>query len=281
MARPHIMFVQAQMIPWSSGCHGGLHADVHSKVLSRDDVDGSATTIIRYPAGWSRRAPHSLSCHEEFLVLDGSIRINGRQYDKHAYGFFPAAYPREQASSPHGAVLLTMFYGVPKAVEGAAAGFDEKLLVAHVDPLLMDWDPGLVDPQLSKGVAIKPLRTDPYTGETSFLYCSPPHRVPPGMAKPQWTHPMVEELYTLEGDYVWGDLGRMQRGGYCWWREDIYHGPAGTDTGYNLFVRTVNGPLVNTFDTVKKPFTWNPEHKPILPPELAPYGQPLPFAPNY
>ena len=138
MARPHIMFVQAQMIPWSSGCHGGLHADVHSKVLSRDDVDGSATTIIRYPAGWSRRAPHALSCHEEFLVLDGSIRINGRQYDKHAYGFFPAGYPREQASSPHGAVLLTMFYGVPKAVEGAAAGFDEKLLVAHVDPLLMD-----------------------------------------------------------------------------------------------------------------------------------------------
>ena len=120
MARPHIMFVQAQMIPWSSGCHGALHADVDSKVLSHDEIDGSATTIIRYPAGWSRRAPHSLSCHEEFLVLDGAIRINGRQYDKHAYGFFPAGYPREQVSSPHGAVLLTMFYGVPKTTESAA-----------------------------------------------------------------------------------------------------------------------------------------------------------------
>lgn len=281
MARPHIMFVQSQMIPWSAGCHGQLHPDVQSKMLSMDDVDGSATSIIRYPAGWDRQGRHALSVHEEFLVLDGEIHINGRLYEKHTYGFLPAGYPRHTSSSPRGAVLLTMFYGRPQVVSMANDSFDDKLLVEYVNPLLMDWDPGLVDPQLAKGVAIKPLRTDPYTGETSFLYCSPPHRVPPGMAKPQWTHPMVEELYTLEGDYVWGDLGRMQRGGYCWWREDVYHGPSGTDTGYHLFVRTVNGPLVNIFDTEKKPFTWDPEHRPILPPELAAYGQALPQLPNY
>jgi hypothetical protein len=73
----------------------------------------------------------------------------------------------------------------------------------------------------------------------------------------------------------------MQRGGYCWWRENMWHGPAGTDTGYNLFVRTVNGPLVNRFATEKKPFSWNPPHRPILPPDLAPYGQPLTKTPNY
>jgi hypothetical protein len=281
MARPHIMFVQSQMIPWSTGLHGEGRSDVESKILSRDDTDDSSTVIVRYPAGWQRQQPEHLLTHEEFLVLDGSLSINGREYAKHSYGFLPAGYVRERAESTHGAVLLTMFYGTPRLGPGASAGFDEKLLVEYVNPLLMEWDPGLVDPQLSKGVAIKPLRTDPYTGETSFLYCSPPHRVPPGMAKPQWTHPMVEELYTLEGDYVWGDLGRMQRGGYCWWRENMYHGPAGTDTGYHLFVRTVNGPLVNTFDTVKKPFSWDPPHRPILPPELQAYGQPLPPQPNY
>ncbi|MFO1456621.1 MAG: hypothetical protein U1F18_10300 [Steroidobacteraceae bacterium] len=281
MARPHILFVQAQMIPWARGLHGDARHDVESKLLSRDDVDRSSTCILRYPPGWSRPAPQHLAVHEEFLVLDGAIRINGRLYEKHSYGFLPAGYPRERAESPQGAVLLTMFYGEPLLGGGPAPGFDAKLLVEYVNPLEMEWDPGLVDPQLSKGVAIKPLRTDPYTGETSFLYCSPPHRVPPGMAKPQWTHPMVEELYCLEGDYVWGDVGRMQRGGYCWWREDVYHGPAGTDTGYNLFVRTVNGPLVNHFDTVKKPFRWDPPHRPILPPELQPYGQPLPPSPNY
>ena len=193
----------------------------------------------------------------------------------------PAGYPRERASAPDGAVLLTMFYGEPRAAAGAGSDYDPKLLVEYVDPLTMDWDPDLVDPQLAKGVAIKPLRTDPYTGEVSFLYCSPPHRVPPGMAKPQWTHPMVEELYVLEGEYVWGDLGRMRRGGYAWWRENVYHGPAGTDTGYNLFVRTIGGPLVNVFATEKKPFTWRPEHRPALPDELKPYGQPLALPPNY
>ena len=200
MARPHILFVQAQMIPWARGLHGDARHDVESKLLSRDDVDRSSTCILRYPPGWSRPAPQHLAVHEEFLVLDGAIRINGRLYEKHSYGFLPAGYPRERAESPQGAVLLTMFYGEPLLGGGPAPGFDAKLLVEYVNPLEMEWDPGLVDPQLSKGVAIKPLRTDPYTGETSFLYCSPPHRVPPGMAKPQWTHPMVEELYCLRPD---------------------------------------------------------------------------------
>jgi hypothetical protein len=162
-----------------------------------------------------------------------------------------------------------MFYDAPQVVEGVpATPHDPALLVEHVDPLTMEWDPGLVDPQLSAGVAIKPLRTDPYTQETSFLYMSPPHRVPPGMAKPQWTHSMVEELFCLAGTYVWGDCGRMGPGGYAWWREGVYHGPAGTDIGYLLFVRTINGPLDNIFATEKKPFQWDPPYRPQLPEEL-------------
>lgn len=281
MARPHICFVQSQMLPWTRGVLGN-RPDAESKTLSADDTDGSATCVVRYPAGWSVPHVEHVRAHEEFLVLDGSIEINGRRYDRHTYGFLPAGYPRASARSERGAVLLTMFYGAPDSVRGTAAGgYDARLLVEYVNPLAMEWDPGLVDPQLAKGVAIKPLRTDPYTQEVSFLYCSPPHRVPPGMAKPQWTHPMVEELYVLEGDYVWGDLGRMRRGGYAWWREGVYHGPSGTDTGYHLFVRTVGGPLVNQFATQKLPFTWDPPHRPALPPELAQYGQPLPPEPNY
>jgi hypothetical protein len=282
MARPHICFLQSQMLPWGRGLYGGARPDVEFKCLSRDDSDGSSTCILRYPAGWQRSQPEALLAHEEFLVLDGAIEINGRHYARHSYGFLPAGYRRASAKSSAGAVLLTMFYGEPRAKANVTTSdHDPKLLVEYVDPLTMDWDPGLVDPQLARGVAIKPLRTDPYTSEVSFLYCSPPHRVPPGMAKPQWTHPMVEELYVLEGDYVWADLGRMQRGGYAWWRENVYHGPSGTDTGYNLFVRTIGGPLVNYFATEKLPFTWDPVHQPALPPELKPYGQALDKTPNY
>jgi hypothetical protein len=270
------------MIPWSQALYGGARADVESKTLSRDDSDGSASCIVRYPAGWQRAGVEVLDAHEEFLVLDGGIEINGRQYRRHSYGFLPAGYPRNSARSVGGAILLDLFYGEPRRRGTKQAnGYDPKLLVEYVDPLALDWDAGLVDPQLAKGVAIKPLRTDPYSGEVSFLYCSPPHRVPPNMSKPQWTHPMVEELFVLEGDYVWADLGRMGPGGYAWWREQVYHGPSGTDTGYNLFVRTIGGPLVNIFATDKKPFTWEPEHRPALPPELKPFGQPLARRVNY
>ncbi len=270
------------MLPWRPGPRGSGRRDVECKVLSLDDLDGSCTSIVRYPAGWQRSSAEHCTTHEEFLVLDGWIEINGRRYDRQCYGFLPANYSRQQARASDGAVLLTMFYGEPAYRPGtAAAAHDPRLLVEYVNPLLMPWDESLVDPQLAKGVAIKPLRTDPYTQEVSFLYCSPPHRVPAGMAKPQWTHPMVEELYVLEGDYVWADVGRMRPGGYCWWRENVYHGPSGTDTGYHLFVRTIGGPLVNVFATEKKPHTWDPIHRPVLPPELAPYGQPLPRVPNY
>lgn len=275
MARPHTLFIQAPCLPWQGGLHSGARPEVESKTLSIDDAGTDATTVVRYPAGWRRHAPEHLTCHEEFLVLEGELEVNGRRYGLHQYGFFPAGYVRSEAASPNGATVLTMFYGAPQIVAGAPdAPHDSALLVEHVDPLAMEWDPGLVDPQLSKGVAIKPLRTDPYTKETSFLYMSPPHRVPPGMAKPQWTHSMVEELFCLAGVYVWGDCGRMGPGGYAWWREGVYHGPAGSETGYLLFVRTVNGPLDNIFATEKKPFRWDPPYAPVLPDALRAYARP-------
>lgn len=275
MARPHTMFIQAPDLPWRPGLYSGARPEVESKLLSIDEAGTDATTVVRYPAGWSRPNPEHLTAHEEFLVLDGALEINGIRYEAQHFGFLPAGYVRERAASPEGATVLTMFYDAPQVVAGApATPHDPKLLVEHVNPLAMEWDPGLVDPQLAKGVAIKPLRTDPYTRETSFLYMSPPHRVPPGMAKPQWTHSMVEELFCLAGDYVWGDCGRMGPGGYAWWREGVYHGPSGTDTGYLLYVRTINGPLDNIFATEKKPFTWTPEFRPQLPDALRPYAKP-------
>ncbi len=92
---------------------------------------------------------------------------------------------------------------------------------------------------------------------------------------------MVEELYVLDGEYAWKGLGIMRRGGCAWWWENVYHGPWGTQTGYHFFVRTLNGPLTNYFDTVKKPFTWTPEHRPMLPETLQPFGAPWPREPNY
>ncbi len=282
MARPHIMFIQAQDLPWTKGLYAPGREDVESKILSIDEAGTDSTCIVRYPAGWSRSEPEHMTAHEEFLVLDGEIEINGQRYPKHSYAFLPAGHLREKASAVRGAVLLTMFYDKPAVQPGRSAQpIDERLLIPFINPLDMEWDSSLVDPQLAAGVAIKPLRTDPDTGETSFLYCSPPHRVPKNMAKPKWTHSMVEELYCIDGEYVWGDTGRMGPGGYSWWREDVWHGPSGTDVGYNLFVRTVNGPLDNRFDDKPLPMTWEPEYRPQIPEELQAFAKGYTRPPNY
>ena len=124
---------------------------------------------MRYPAGWQRSISERLDCHEEFLVLDGALEINGRLYEKHTYAFLPAGYLRARASSRHGCVLLDLFYGAPNLQHAAGsqhassaqdasstqqtrspASFDERLLVEYVNPLAMEWDPGLVDPQLAR-----------------------------------------------------------------------------------------------------------------------------------
>jgi hypothetical protein len=81
----------------------------------------------------------------------------------------------------------------------------------------------------------------------------------------------------LSGEYVFGDVGRMGPGGYCWWRENEYHGPAGSETGYNLLIRVHGGPLVNTFSKDPAPFSFTPNHHPTLPPELWEYSKPYPF----
>jgi hypothetical protein len=186
-------------------------------------------------------------------------------------------------SSKNGAVLLTTFSDKPVHQRGTAPRglYDKRLLIEHIDTLALTWDASLADPVFAAGVAIKPLRTDPDTAETSFLYTSPAHRVPKGMLKPKWTHSMIEEIYCIDGEYVWGDCGVMGPGGYVWWRENEWHGPAGTVAGYNLWVRTVNGPLDNIVGTKPERMTWNPKYRPKLPPHLKKIAKPYARPANY
>jgi hypothetical protein len=284
MPRPHTLFIQAQCLPWRRGLYGGGRPDVRTKVLSIDPKKpADSTCLVRYPAGWQRRDTHFVGAHEEFLVLEGSIRINGTDYGIHSYGFLPAGHVRRAMSSKGGAVLLTTFSDKPVHEAGTPPRglYDKRLLIEYIDTLAMPWDASLADPVFAAGVALKPLRTDPDTGETSFLYTSPAHRVPKGMLKPKWTHSMIEEVYCIDGEYVWGDCGVMGPGGYVWWREGVWHGPAGTLAGYNLWVRTVNGPLDNIVDTKPVRMTWNPKYRPKLPAHLKKYAKPYVRPPNY
>lgn len=283
MPRPHICFLQAQAMPWRKGLYGGGRPDVRSKVLSVDKKNGDSTCLLRYPEKYRRRTKEFVRAHEEFLVLEGAIKINGIEYGKHCYGFFPAGHVRRDVSSRDGAVLLTTFSAQPTVEPGEPERglYDKRLLIPYTNTLDMPWDPGLVDPQLQVGVAIKPLRTDPDTGETSFLYSSAAHRIPPKGKKPRWTHSMIEEIFVIDGEYVFADAGVMGPGGYVWWREFVYQGPSGSIPGFNLWVRTVGGPMHNIFEKKKHPMDWNPRHRPKLPADLLRYGKPYKGAPKY
>ncbi len=283
MARPHTMFIQAQALPWRRGLYGGGRKDVQTKVLSLDGKNGDSTCLVRYPADWRRRGREYFRAHEEFFVLEGSIRINGIEYGQHSYAFLPAGHVRSAASSRGGAVLLTTYSSTPSVERGTpeAGLYDKKLLIEYKNSLEIEWDATLTDPVFASGVAIKPLRTDPYTGDTSFLYSSPAHRIPKGMRKPKWTHSMIEEIYCIDGEYVWGDCGVMGPGGYVWWRENVWHGPSGTIAGYHLWVRTVNGPLDNIVDSKPLRMKWNPKYRPKLPKDLKRYAKPYRRPPNY
>ena len=81
MGRPHIEFIQAQALKWAKGLPAGTgRADVECKTLSIDDATGTATCIVRYPAGWTRPTGEYLTTDEEFYVLEGALTINGVDY---------------------------------------------------------------------------------------------------------------------------------------------------------------------------------------------------------
>lgn len=272
MSRPHIEFIQSQVLPFRTGLYGGARPEVQVRTLSIDLDHGDSSTQIKWPAGFKRTEPEYLECDEEFLVLQGELEINGRLYKKHDYAHLPRGYLRRTQSSARGAVTLTFFSAEPKAIKAdrAGNGFDTKRLVEHIDTRAHErmtnvaeafntpnWNPD--------GSFHKDLFTDPYTGERTWLI---------GMA-PHWStglcevHPVVEEEYSILGDLCF-PLGNFRDGAYFWRPPGIEHGPFATWGGTLHLVRCKGGPFATKWHD-SGGAEWFPEYKPILPPEYQEY----------
>lgn len=272
MARPHIEFIQCQVIPFTSGLYGGARDEIETRTLSQDDTDGSASTILKYPPGWSRTTPHVLYADEEFFVLEGSMKINGVTYGKHAYAHLPKGYVRNSHSTEKGAVVLTFFSAEPGAEDrgNSTDDYDDRKLIELIDTQKMsphvgkrdhmksgDWDPS--------GTTHKKLYEDPDTGELTWLI---------GMAPGWWTakaeiHPVVEEEFAILGDICF-PIGVMRDGGYFWRPPGIEHGPFATWGGSLHLCRCKGGPFATDWQETDGP-DWHPEYRPILPPEYQAY----------
>lgn len=278
MGRPHIEFIQSQALSWEPSPWQGLYADTEVKVLSQDAGSGATSNLIRYPAGWSRSEPEHLSVDEELYVLGGELTINGVNHGEACFAHLPTGFARASASASDGAVVLTFLSGIPESKAGAAPDglYDEARLVTRIDALSEEFSTEFtvlgVQPEdvISDGLtaaAFLLLREDPHDREQTWILA----------ARPFWQggveeiHPVVEEMYLVTGEMM-ADTGLMKPGAYFWRPPGKRHGPFGSKTGNTMFFRTKGGPLSTSFPDTGETFSWTPEHRPILPPEMKKFG---------
>ncbi|MDX2145833.1 MAG: DUF4437 domain-containing protein [Rhodospirillaceae bacterium] len=281
MARPHIEFVQSQVIPFAEGMPGGIRPDVHCRTLSQDDETGALSAVVRYRPGWSLEASQILGVDEEIFVLEGSLEINGQSYGKHYYGHLPAGYVRQHMSCASGAVVLSFFSGAPCSI--TASECDRRRLVEHLDTRALGGNTGKREHMRSgtwdpSGTIHKTLFVDPDTGERTWLI---------GMM-PYWSsnkaevHPVAEEEFAILGDICF-PMGVMRAGGYFWRPAGIPHGPFASWGGALHLCRCKGGAFATEWVATDGP-NWNPIYEPILPPTYMAYVKShagLDVEPNY
>jgi Domain of unknown function (DUF4437) len=264
--RPHIEFVQAQMLPWRRIGAGLARPDAEYKMLSQDRVSGACSALMRYPRGWRREGPEHIAAAEELYVLDGALEIDGQVLARDCYAYLPASWTRTHMAAPDGCVVLAFYDREPDLV----AGKGECSTGASVlDAAAMPWDMTLNDPNLRHlGISRKNLRTDAESGERTFLSLILPQSAPADGEGPQELHPVVEEAFLLAGSLA-GPQGVMHPGAYFWRPPMIAHGPFGAQWGAVSLIRFVGGRHQNIWTEAKAPFDMHPPYLPVLPPELA------------
>jgi hypothetical protein len=268
--RPHIEFIQAQALDWQPAPSGLGWPGATMKQLSRDDATGGCSIVLRLPAGLDHQATEHWDAWAELYVLEGQLTIDGQGFDADSYACFPPGATRQHVSSAGGCVLIAFFSAEPVAIAGAGTvdPADAARAVPYIDASTMAWDLTLNDPNLKHlGIGRKNLRTDPVTGERTFLSIILPHANPPENKGPQERHPIVEEAYVLFGTTT-GPQGTMHPGAYFWRPPMIGHGPYGSRTGSVSLIRFVGGKHVNIWSPESYPYNDRAPYDPVLPDAL-------------
>ena len=83
--------------------------------LARLPLEGSTfLAFVRFPVGWSRPVPVVYEAAEEFVILEGDLRINEHHWTACSYGCVPAGTARTLTESQAGCLAWARFHGSPK-----------------------------------------------------------------------------------------------------------------------------------------------------------------------
>jgi len=279
MARPHICFLQSQSLAWRD--HDWLGSnDVKAKFLSVDDDSGAYTAVFELPPGYRQQREFAFASDYEIFVLEGALTVDDKTLGLHDYLLMPAGVLFNNVTS-EGATLLAMPLG---SAALTTPGKSSHPVVYHHTfgmPWLTGMEGSVTGKPLGSTIHTKKLREDSVSGGQTFLYGALAQHPPPKVMPGHFTHPMVEEIFVLAGEFTFGDTGRMGPGGYVWWRENKLHGPVGSETGYHMLIRVHEGHLKNEFSKKPAPFRFDAAYHPDLPDELAELAAPYPVPPRW
>jgi hypothetical protein len=282
MPRPQVEFVHAAQLPWeSAGLAEFGWPKLDCKTLSRDDINGGLTAVLRLPAGYADRH-FGLASYFELFVLDGACEVNGVSFGLDDYAFVPAGYPFDSLHSQRGVVLLAFFDRAPRRSgwQSVTAALSAEL-IARIDTHNTPWTRADIDPAVQfLNLAHKVLRHVPETGEKTILLSSGAQTHPHNWREAQLKHACVEEMYLLGGDII-GERGTMYESAYFWRPPGVWHGPFGSRRGSLSLIRFVDGKHRNEWGVEPLPFSLEPSHRPQLPASMPEAGRSAWAPPRY
>jgi len=113
MPRPALEFFDTEKVPWEPHVVGGKRIDpLLQKILSYDDATGAVTLMVRYPKGFSHSSLTYHTVTEELFIIQGRIKMQGKEYGKGYYAFRPPGMVHgEMEVLEDNTILLMMLSG--------------------------------------------------------------------------------------------------------------------------------------------------------------------------
>lgn len=290
--RPGMMFLQARQLPWVP--HRTRGARCRRRVLNRDPGTGAESFVLQFLPGYRQAGPGKLRSDFEFIVVDGSVEINGQPYRPYCYGMHPSAYAHADVHSSSGATLIVITSGGPDELRSpdGADDYRQDRLASRLDLHEREWTAGvdralIAAPPAANRPAAPPSSTaappsthtkliwqDPDSGGWTFLKSDLPRR--PSGPQSLRSHGTDAEYFVLSGDYIIAGEGRIPPGGYFFWRAGEVHGPSACEE-LSLSLVKYYGPMTVQMSEERIDATLDPPHRPSVPEPLRRLA--VPYAP--